>query len=421
MSDESSLTNRKSKSVLENQNSEPFSQALRRLRKQRKLTMKKLADCVGVSESFISRLEAGERQPSKEFILQLGPIFFPEGNHAALDDLLIAADYTPLHMDGFTGRQDVISIFQEALTHNPHNFRAFISLIISLIRQGKFEIARNKIDEGFRLFDDQIQLQTLSSALELAHGNYAKAIVFQQEALRYFDLSVDVQHLEMQRQDLLLNLGVIYFLQGYEHLDDFIQFHAEQKLKAKKVAYKNAEQYLEQARHYFEEALQLAANDIYILDEYARVQFNLAYLQELAGQKFDYLDTIAGFKRVVHSQEKEKLSYHDLIESSLFLVHALAKSQQFDEAEHNINLIECCLPNYWLVHYLKACFFSLKYAIEADDILLELGLKSLMRAVAIEDENNRSRSEADVDPDLKSLRTFRASEFAKILKLEKKQ
>lgn len=407
--------------VSEHKKYEPFHAALRRLRKQRKLTMKKLAERVGVSESFVSRLEAGERQPSKEFILQLGPVFFPEGNDAALDDLLIAADYTPLHIDSFTGRQDVIAIFQEALVKNPHNFRAYISLIISLIRQGKLEVAQSKIDEGFRLFDDQIQLQTLSSALELAHGRYLKAIEFQLEALRYFDLNPDSHRLAIERQDLLLNLGVVYFLQGYEFLDSFILAHDQKKAKAKKEAQQNAEQYLAQARDYFEAALALAPNDIYILDEYARVQFNQAYLNDLAGQKSDYIGTIAGFKQVVHSQEKEKLSYHDLVESALFLVHAHAKNQEFEAAEHNINLIECCLPNYWLVHYLKACLFSLKYNFQADEALLELGLRSLLRAVEIDDENNRTLTEAPVDPDLKALRMLRAAEFAKLLKLEEKK
>lgn len=400
---------------------EPFHEALRRLRKQRKLTMKKLADRVGVSESFISRLESGERQPSKEFILQLGPVFFPEGNDAALDDLLIAADYTPLHMDSFTGRQDVISIFQEALAHNPHNFRAFISLVISLIRQGKLEVAQNKIDEGFRLFDDQIQLQTLSSALELAHGRYLKAIEFQLEALHYFDLNPDSHRLAIERQDILLNLGVVYFLQGYEFLDGFIVAQEQKNAKAQKTAQKNAEEYLAQARDYFEAALQLAPDDIYILDEYARVQFNQAYLKDLTGQKSDYASTIAAFQRVVHSPEKAKLSYHDLVESALFLVHAHAKNREFAEAEHNIHLIECCLPNYWLVHYLKACLFSLKYGHQPDETYLALALRSLNRAAEIDDEHNRTQTEAPVDPDLSHVRTHRAAEFAKLLKLEEKK
>jgi len=398
--------------VPESLKSETFSQALRRLRKARKLTMKKLADRTGVSESFISRLESGERQPSKEFILQLEPIFFPEGNAGALDDLLIAADYTPLHLESFTGRQDVISIFQEALNHNPQNFRAYISLIISLIRQGKIQIAEEKIAEGFNIFDDQIQLQTLSSALELAKGNFERAIAFQQEALNYFNMRPSPL-LNIEKKDLLLNLGVIHFMQGYEALDHFILEQKQEKRQA-------AEQSLLSARQYFEDALKLSENDIYLLDEYARVQFNLSYLQEVAGEKTDYRPSIEGFKHVVYSAEKQKLSYQDLLESALFLVHAHVKSKQFNEAEHNINLIECCLPNYWLVHYLKACFYSLKYESEKSEILLDQGIHSLQRAAEILDENNRTHAEASVDPDLKNLRILRADAFKRILKLEEK-
>lgn len=405
----------------EHSKSETFSQALRRLRKQRKLTMKKLAERLNVSESFISRLESGERQPSKELILQMGPIFFPEGNAAALDDLLIAADYTPLHLDNFTGRQDVISIFQEALSQNPQNFRAFISLVISLIRQGKTDVAQKKIDEGFHLFDNQVQLQTLSSALELAQGNYSRAVSFQQEALRYFNLSPDKHRLQIELQDLLLNLGVIYFLQGYEALDQFLLAHESQQAEAAAKARDTAEQLLNQARLQFEAALRLAPDDIYILDEYARVQFNLAYLKETVGECVDYSETIQSFKQVVYSGQKEKLSYHDMVESALFLVHAYVKAHQFEEAEHNINLIECCLPNYWLVHYLKACFFSLKYATTQVPALLDEALKSLTRAAEIDDEHNRTLTEAGMDPDLKILRNMRPLEFAKLLKLEEKK
>lgn len=400
---------------------ETFGQALRRLRKQRKLTMKRLAERLHVSESYISRLESGERQPSKELILQMGPIFFPEGNTMALDDLLIAADFTPLHLDKFTRHQDVTALFQEALSQNPQNFRAFISLVISLIRQGKIALAEEKINEGFRLFDDQVQLQTLSSALELAKGNYERAIAFQKEALRYFHLSPAKQRLHMELRDLLLNLGVIYFLQGYQAMDQFFLLSESQQTEEAVKACEAAEQLLNQARLEFEAALKLAPDDIYILDEYARVQFNLAYLKESRGEAVDYSATIAAFKQVVYSSHKEKLSYHDMVESALFLVHAHVKARQFAEAEHNINLIECCLPNYWLVHYLKACFYSLKYSVTQDPLLLDEALKSLTRAAEIDDEHNRTRAEAVLDPDLKNLRNLRPLEFAQLLKLEEKK
>ncbi len=394
---------------------ESFQQALRRLRKARKLTLKQLAERLDVSESFISRLESGERHPSKELILHMGHIFFPEGNPVALDQLLIAADYTPLHLEHLTGKQDVISIFQEALQQNPQNFRAYISLIISLIRQDKISLAEEKIKQGFQYFDDQIQLQTLSSALELARGHFAQAIAFQEEALHYFQRAPHAHSPQITQADLLLNLGVIHFIQGYQSLDALLANPATPAVR------EQAEQSLQAARLCFEQALQTAPEDIYILDELARVEFNLASLSEAAGEPADYSRAVTGFKRVIYSRQKERLSYHDLLESALFLVHALAKSGHFAEAEHDIHLIECCLPNYWLVHYLKACLCSLQFAQAGNPDLLERGLYSLSRALAIQDRANRTYSEALSDPDLHVLRSQKPAEFKKLLKLEEKQ
>lgn len=45
---------------------------LRKIRKAKKLTMKKLGDMVGVTESMIGQIETNKRSPSYETLLKLG-------------------------------------------------------------------------------------------------------------------------------------------------------------------------------------------------------------------------------------------------------------------------------------------------------------------------------------------------------------
>lgn len=393
-----------------------FAHKLKELRKKRKLTMKKLAQLLQVSESFISRLESGERQPAKELILQMGTLFFPDGNDKGLDELLIAADYTPLNLERMTGTNDVVGLFQNAVDENPANFRAYLALVISLIKLGRYPSAREKIQQGLQQFDQSlVQLQALHAALELAQGDFESALDFQQSALRYFALDSNPDALQITKQDLLLNLAVIYFMRGYQGIDAYLAAEADGHTESAHEHKHNALSDLERARTELVLALQIVPDDVYVLDEYARVNFNLAYLVDNPRQNA-YPEAIRAFRTILYSDQKHRLSYNDLLESSVFLVHAYAKNGQFDEAEQNINLMECCLPNYWLVHYVKACFFSLKHEETQQASLIERGLNCLRIAASIQDENNRTHTEAMLDPDLAALREQKPREFVKIIK-----
>lgn len=389
-----------------------FGSQLRQLRKQRKITMKTLADAVGVSESYISRLESGERHPDKDLILGLGEQLFPEGNPTALDQLLVAADYTPLNIDQFTGRDDLIQHFQSALEAQPDNFQLYNALVISLIKQGKHSQARQKIEAGLATYDDSIHLQVLMGAMELLEGHYDTALTYQQEAIAALKQHPEAaERLFLQPHNMLLNLGVIYFMQGYEALDRYLE-------SRQKTDFETARAQLLQAVASLQEALQLAPDDIYILDEYARVCFNQADLQAAAGQSADYAPVIAAFEQVINSEQKYRLNYSDLLESTLFLIHAYAKAGDFASAETRIHLVESCLPNYWMVHYIKACLYSLRYHTDPQPDWIQRGLRALERALLIPETSNRSRSEAPHDPDLEYLRQQAPSQFKKLLALE---
>lgn len=391
-----------------------FGQSLRDLRKKRKLTMKRLADLLDVSESYISRLESGERHPDKDLILQLGPILLPEGNVGELDKLLIAADYTPVNLEKKTGRDDLIGHFQEVLEREPENFRAFNALVISLIKQNNYDLARQHIQAGLETYQASIHLKILMGNLELVQGNFEQALLLQQEALQIIEQSPEeASRLFLKRNDSLLNLAVIYFLMGYQATDAYLQSPTAER-------YQHARLYLVKASEALKEALEIDPNDIYVLDEYARVEFNLAYLDSSAGADACYEASISAFQRVIHSEDKALLNYSDLIESSLFLVHAYAKQKDFVAAEQAIHIIEACLPNFWLAQYIKACVYSLKYMATTDQQCLDVGFRAFERALSIPDKNNRTRSEAAYDPDLQALKIQDPKRFNQVLKSEAK-
>jgi transcriptional regulator with XRE-family HTH domain len=71
-----------------------FAEALAELRSSRGLSQSRLAHEAGFDHSYISRLEAGKREPSRETVLALAQVM--ELAPTQLDHLLAAAGYRPL-------------------------------------------------------------------------------------------------------------------------------------------------------------------------------------------------------------------------------------------------------------------------------------------------------------------------------------
>lgn len=388
------------------------------LRRQHKLTMQEFASRLNVSAAYICRLEAGERRPSRDFITHLALTFYPEGSGPEQDELLVAAGYTPLHFRRFIGRDDVIHVFERAIERDPENFKQFIELVLILIKSGRFEQAEQRIQQGMNFYDDQVRLQVLVAASELAKGNFELALQYQNEALKYFLLEADHAKLNLKQQDLHHTLGVTHFMKGYRHIDRYLlqqeaDTHGQQERQL-------AVTHLLAARDQFAQALALDAEDVYTLDEYARTFFNLAYLDGETDPNL-WKETIAAFEAVLYSDDKESLGYQNLLQSNAFLAHAYTKSGEIERASHHIHVVEACLPNFWLIHYIKACFYSRKMSLVSDASQQQIffhqkGLLALKKACAISDNGNRARSEALLDPDLKVLRDYDAEAFAAVIK-----
>ncbi|PIQ25308.1 hypothetical protein COW36_19745 [bacterium (Candidatus Blackallbacteria) CG17_big_fil_post_rev_8_21_14_2_50_48_46] len=391
-----------------------------RLRKKHKLSMKALADLTGVSPAYICRLESGERNPSREFVDRLAETLFKDGSQTEKDEFLISAGFAPAQYRQTNGNEDIISLYEKALNENPQQFKLFIGLVMVLIRTDRIEDAEKKIQEGIALFDNQIQLQSLFAALALAKKEYDTAIEYQSSALQYFKS----QHFEndenIQLSDLLLSYGVMNFCKG-EYFLDLKYTHEEKHPKKSKKYFETAMIALNQAIEIYQEALALVPEDVYILDEYARACFSMAYIQEDETLAHEFWQRcISGFQQVICSEDKHELGYANLLQSTSFLGYALTKSGRFPEAWFQLNLIESCAPHYWLIHYLKACHFCQKIQVEnpgepeREKYLIQ-ALNSLQKAIESNDPSNKTLTEAPIDPDLKLLRTSKNPEFCGLM------
>lgn len=406
--------------------SNSLGELLFQLRKKNAFSMQKLANLTEISPAYICRIESGERKPSRELLEVILSHLIPNANQAEKDEVLIAAGYAPVNLKNFMGREDVLAIYQKSLAADPDNFKAYIGFITSLIRSQQYDLARQHIQQGMQKFDDMVQLQTLLATLEMSKGNYQQAITFQQEALRYYQSSK--KRADLKLNDLLLSLGVMYFEQGNDFAYQRIEALNQSQEKQAKAHTKSALDALQAALTTFEDALKIDPDDVYILDELARVHFTLAYILPIKASQAHWKASIDAFEKTLYSSQKQVLGYEALLQSTAFLALAYSKSGNFPSAWFTINTIEACLPNYWLIHYIKACYFGLK--IQSDykgqrtkqsEPLFQSCLKTLATAFAVQDPNNRSQEEAVLEPDLEAVKKLCPKEWKALFRIKEKK
>jgi transcriptional regulator with XRE-family HTH domain len=64
-----------------------FPEKLRTLRKRQHMSQQKVADALGVGQTFVQKLEAGERKPHVEMLLKIAQLFGVSMDQLARDDL----------------------------------------------------------------------------------------------------------------------------------------------------------------------------------------------------------------------------------------------------------------------------------------------------------------------------------------------
>lgn len=389
----------------------PFSQRIAHLRKQHSLTMSALADLIGVTASYISLLEAGGRQPSRDIVLKLAKVFFGADDTVQIDDLLVLAGLSPISYEPQYQLQDTQSMYQEHLNQHPDDFKTYTALIRLLIRQSNYATAETLIYEGLKRFQDAAQLQALMAQLQLCLKVYATAATFQAAAIDLYRTQHSTSKLQQDPDlaDLYTNLGVIYFLWGSEQFEASLQAKASTAKKLKKESLS----YFEQAQTHYLQALKISPDDIFLLDEYARICFNLADLNLTGKQDALWNQAIEAFYQVICSEDVTALGMESVREANAFLAHAHSKAGYFEQARKLIGVIQSCNPDYWLIYYIKACYHSLRitagYRQDA-----ESGWAAFERALSIQHPHNASLAYAQHDPDLQALKQIYPDEFASL-------
>ena len=372
------------------------------LRKEKGLKMDSLAQAVGVSKSYISLLESGGRQPSRDVVLKLAQALNLRNPEQGRDELLILAGFAPVNTRAISAYQDAIQLYEQSLLNDPSNFKLYSRLVMAQIKSGRYQQAQTQIQEGMHKFTETVQLQFLLAQLELSKGHYSAAQLNMQTAIQHFDLKQKVS--QLHRADLVFNLGAIYFMEGHALLSVASNDEARTKILTA----------FDKAKTCFREALAARSDDIYILDEYARLLFNQAYLLDTAQA---WQETISIYRKLLIQPNKHELGRQPLMESAAFLAHAYTKSGADNEADLTLGLLSAFNPDYWLVHYLQSCLHMQRYENSPTDAELEAALEALERAL---DLDLQAGVEAKTDPDLSLLRLKAGSQLEKLLKKERK-
>lgn len=341
-----------------NVETQSFGNYLKILRKSKDITQVKISEDAGVSKSYISFLESGIRHPSREVVLKLASIL--SLNEEQLDAFLMSANYAPL-----LGVDNVERIESEP-QRTPDSFRCFedfMQFVMKHIRSRKESEARIYIEQGFKFYDKPAQMQTLLAHLELSRKNFSHAILSQETALKYAEL-LDSKSKSFST-DYFLNLGVMYFLWG------------DQCLFEEKTA-KKAIHHYRKALSTFELGLKKSPQHLYLLDEAARVHFNLAdLLPEKASEHWKEVKRY--FRQVLSHIEAPEFKENHRLESAAFLGLAYAKTGAFEEAELVLDTLKI-RNNNWLVLYIQACHYCLRYKAEQKKSDLDLALSYFEQA-----------------------------------------
>lgn len=376
--------------------------------------MKTLSQHTGVSGAYICRIEAGERTPSRKLLETLAQVLIGQGDQAARDELLLAAGFTPARFRNLMGAQDVTDAFQRSLATDPNDFRAYIGLVMTLIRSGEQLAARQKIQAGLQSFHHMVQLQVLLAALELSKHHFSQAVHFQSEALKAFEREPDPQ---LKRQDLLWTLGQIYAEQACSLIQSRKRPGSgpEQDAEPLPPAFGSA---LEA----FEQALALAPEDVHLLDEIAHLHYTAGDWTPPGQALQHWRQAIAAWEKVVTADAKLELGYHHLLRNTALLALLYSRTGQFEQAWFTLSLVEACLPKFWLVHYVKACHYGLMILQEtkeerpiANEDYFTKALQALAAAIAIDEPDNLARQQAKTEPALEALRRYCPQDYTRIM------
>lgn len=382
----------------------PFSERMTLLRKRAGWTMTALSERIGVTPSYVSLLESGERQPSREVVDKLADEFFDPKEINSRDELRMLAGLSPVQTEKIIAPHDIRTTYEQQLEREPGDFRTFAALIRILLKADESDQARARIHEGLRRFTTSYQLQGLLSQLELSHAHFQGAETAQRAAIEQFRNLIGEASDKSTYADLYTSLGVIYYLWGNA------EYEREEGARDKAL------DLFRQAREQYEIALEIAPDDIFLLDEYARLCFHLAQLSHPDDARGFWEQCVRSFRKVICSEKNAVLGQEEIREACICMAQACAYSGQFDEAELILVLTRSMSPDFWPAHYGLACLYSQQFERSKDTRCLDRALHCLRHAFTLQENDAGIRLKARNDPALNPLRQKRRKLFEEILK-----
>lgn len=371
----------------------PFAFELTQMRQQHGLNMTAFAHQLGVTEAYISLLEAGKRKPSKKILIKLLQTFLSHTPQEERHLLIRQAGFIPEEILNLSAAD------QHRQKHR-HNFKTTVTVVLGLIRDGHFVQAHSEIQHALQLFARPIELNMLSGYLELTRGNTAAALVAMQTAehLSAHELAPDA---EMSHAEIVANIGSVYFTMGSEQVARRNAYRLAQDSQGAEVALYEANRYFGEAETFLEQSLTEHPNYLYALDELARLYFNLGELHHSHAAKSYWQKSISCYQQVLSHPQRYTMRREHLWEAGCFLAHAYNKLQRWEQAHEQLHLILIYQPEYWLAWYVIACHFCLKAQDEMNNTSLDTAKDALLQAIHFYPP---AAHQAELDPDLELLR-----------------
>ena len=349
--------------------SEVFPLRVVQAREQLALSQAELADSLGVQVAYLAGIESGQRLPSQSLMRKLAAILARQ-NPLLRDQLFVLAGFAPPHA---SARHEAY----EALLKNsdPQDFENYLNLVNVLVKSGELALAQEYIDLGFRVYSETLELQMLIAFYELVRKNYALALQAIENAIEFKQRGIESNY---PMAELLLNRGVVLFFEGSTLL---AQKYQTQEAKAAGQFAEKAMQRFREALDSYLQGLTLESDNILLLDEAARVSFNIADLLDPEAARPYWHNAILLFREVLSSDHKQSLGDKNVRESGCFLAHAYTKSQQWDQARETLGLITTYQPDDWFARFVFACHFALFAAAHDDPAARQRALRQLELAL----------------------------------------
>lgn len=339
-----------------------FGRELELLRKRSGFTQYKLAQELGMSRSYINRIESGERKANIDILKKISEIMTLDSYNK--NKLLVLAG------------------FEMEIDKNTSGFKTCFRLALEFKRRDMLNEAQKVIQFGMNFFENMIELHVLQANMNLIHHNYDDAIKKNEQTLNLFEkLKKDAQKkLGITKAEVIHNLGYVYFEKALQEIYKYEELLIKNNLKLKDELVKNEIILnLDKATEYIEKSYEIEPNNLHILDQLARLYYRKGefhqdfYREEYFKKSIEYYDKLISFNDSNEILKKQ--------EATIFLALALGKINKLDEAIRLINSVIIFNNLYYLGYYAKSCIYAINSKNNID--LLEKSYLSLEEAIKL--------------------------------------